>query len=220
MTQLPAPRAKRLQRPSWRDSRLVVGVLLVLLSATLGAKAVASADDRTAHFVAARNLVAGDPISPADLRRVDVRLDATASGYLRADRPAPPGRFAVRDVREGELVPVSAIGTAAEVGVQRLTVRVDAVSATGLTQGTSVDVFLSEKPPGVASTERRRATKALSSVGVAAVLPGSSGLGSNATTSVQLYVPSEKVQTLVEAVDADAKVTLVPVAGAASTPAS
>ncbi len=218
MTQLPTPRAKRLQRPSWRERRLVVGVLLVLLSATLGAKAVASADDRTAHFVAARNLVAGDLISATDLRRVDVRLDAVGTGYLRADRGAPSGSYAVRDVRSGELVPASAIGTAAQAGVQRLTVRVDAVSATGLAQGTVVDVFLSEKPAAAGPGERRRASKALSAVGVAAVLPRSSGLGSNTTTSVQLYVPSQQVQMLVEAVDADAKVTLVPVVGALAPP--
>ena len=45
MTQLPEPTAKRLQRPSWRDARLLVGVVLVLLGTVLGARLIAAADD-------------------------------------------------------------------------------------------------------------------------------------------------------------------------------
>src|SRR6478672_12214529 len=76
MTELARPTAKRLQRPSWRDSRLVAGVLLVLLAATLGAKAVASADDRVPVWVAAGNLVAGDRVDESSFVRADVRLAA------------------------------------------------------------------------------------------------------------------------------------------------
>ena len=37
MAELPKPTAIRLHKPSWRDSRLVVGVVLVLLSMAVGA---------------------------------------------------------------------------------------------------------------------------------------------------------------------------------------
>src|SRR6478609_5561929 len=72
MTELARPTAKRLQRPSWRDSRLVAGVLLVLLAATLGAKAVASADDRVPVWAAAADLVVGDRVDEGSFARVDV----------------------------------------------------------------------------------------------------------------------------------------------------
>ena len=48
---------------------------------------------------------------------------------------------------------------------------------------------------------------------MATVSTTTGGLGANATTSVQLYVPAESVQDLVEAVDGDAKLTLVPAVG-------
>ena len=35
MSDLPTPTASRLRSPSWRDSRLLVGVLLVLVSTVL-----------------------------------------------------------------------------------------------------------------------------------------------------------------------------------------
>jgi len=42
VAQLPEPTAKRLQRPSWRDARLLVGVVLVLLGTVIGARLIAA----------------------------------------------------------------------------------------------------------------------------------------------------------------------------------
>ena len=36
MPDVPTPKAARLQKPSWRDTRLLVGVLLVLAATVLG----------------------------------------------------------------------------------------------------------------------------------------------------------------------------------------
>jgi hypothetical protein len=218
MTELASPSAKRLQRPSWRDSRLVVGVLLVVVAATLGAKAVASADDRVPVWVATSNLVAGDKVEEASFARADVRLADGMNGYLAADAPAPTGSFMLRDVRAGELVPVSAVGGADGVDVQRVTVRADAMSTTGLARGSRVDVFVTPKTstPSDTTTTTTRTKKVLESAAVAAVLTSTGGFGSGSMTSVQIYVPSDKVQPLVEAVDADAKLTLVPSVGAAT----
>jgi len=217
MTELASPSAKRLQRPSWRDSRLLVGLLLVVVAATLGAKAVASADDRMPVWVAASNLVAGDKVEEASFARADVRLADGMNSYLAADAPPPTGSFMLRDVRAGELVPASAVGGADSVDVQRVTVRADAMSTTGLARGSRVDVFVTPKTSTQSdATTTTRTKKVLESAAVAAVLTSTGGFGSGSMTSVQIYVPSDKVQPLVEAVDADAKLTLVPAVGAAA----
>lgn len=213
MTELARPTAKRLQRPSWRDSRLVVGVLLVIVAATLGAKAVASADDRVPVWVAATNLVAGDEVEPASFVRADVRLADGMNAYLGADAPAPVGSFMLRDVRAGELVPVAAVGDADVIDVQRVTVRADAMATSGLVRGSRVDVFVTPKA-ATTGDQPRATTKVLESAAVAAVLTSSGGFGSGSLTSVQIYVPADKVQALVEAVDGEAKLTLVPSVGA------
>ena len=217
MTELARPTAKRLQRPSWRDSRLVVGVLLVLVAATLGAKAVASADDRVPVWAAADDLVAGDRVEASSFTRVDVLLADGSVPYLSADAPAPTGSFVVRDVRAGELVPASAVGSPADVDVRRVTVRADAASTAGLTRGSRVDVFVTPKAATGGERHRRpRTTRLIEGAGVATVSTTTGGLGANATTSVQLYVPADTVQPLVEAVDGDAKLTLVPAVGVGS----
>ena len=216
MTELARPSAKRLQRPSWRDSRLVVGVLLVIVAATLGAKAVASADDRVPVWVAATNLVAGDAVEATSFVRADVRLADGMSAYLGADSPAPTGSFLLRDVRAGELVPASAVGAADEVDVQRVTVRADAMSTSGLTRGSRVDVFVTPKAATTGERASVSTQRVLRSAAVANVLTSSGGFGAGSMTSVQIYVPADKVQPLVEAVDAEAKLTLVPSVGAVS----
>ncbi len=219
MTELAQPVAKRLQRPSWRDSRLLVGVLLVLVAATLGARAVASTDDRVPMWVATGDLVAGDMVTADSVRRADVRLDDDMGSYLSAATPPAAGTYVARDVRAGELVPRSAFGAADQVGLQRVTVRADAVSATGLARGSRVDLFVTPKT-SLASSEKATTTKVLTAAGVASVQSSGGGLGSNATTSVQLYVPTDRVQTVVEAVDGEAKLTLVPVVGGGPDPLS
>ena len=52
MSDLPTPTASRVRAPSWRDSRLLVGLLLVLLSTVLGSVVVARADDRVPVYAA------------------------------------------------------------------------------------------------------------------------------------------------------------------------
>lgn len=215
MSQIPTPSAKRLRRPSWRDSRLVVGILLVLLAATLGARLLASMDDRVPVYVATRDLVAGDPVDESALSRVDVRLDDAVAPYLSAGVPLAPSQFVLREVRAGELVPRAAVGSGASLEVQLVTVSVEAVSATGLRAGSVVDVFLSDVPAGSEHGTKPTAKRALEAVGVAGVLGATNSFGSASKTSVQLYVPRAEVQRLIEAVDGGAKVTLVPVSGRA-----
>src|SRR5215217_795400 len=46
VTDLPSPKASRLPRARWLDTRLLLGVLLVLLAVVLGAKVLADVDER------------------------------------------------------------------------------------------------------------------------------------------------------------------------------
>lgn len=213
MTELSAPVAKRLQRPSWRDSRLLVGVLLVLLAATLGARAVASADDTEPFYVAAEDLVPGDRTTAASFKRVDVRLVDGVTGYLRADGPPPAGRYVLRDLRPGELVPMSALGAGDSVEVRRVTLPVDPESTTGLAKGSQVDVYVTPKPANGAAATAPATSLLLEGAAVSAVLTSSGGLGSRSDSSIQVLVPADRVQAVVAVVDAESRITVVPAAG-------
>ena len=217
MSDLPMPTAARLQRPRWRDARLVVGLVLVLASVVLGSWVVASLDDRMPMYAARAALVPGQRLTQADLVRVDVQLGTQGERYLAAGSPLAPDRFVVREVREGELVPAAAIGGRDDVAVQALTLTVDAGVAAVLRVGSRVDVYVNAPTNGATSgsTSFAGPELLLEAVSVSGVPRGSGGLGGSAAGEqpVQVMAPTERIKEVIGEVDRGARVTLVPVAG-------
>ncbi len=214
MAQLAEPTAKRLQRPSWRDARLLVGVVLVLLGTVLGARLIAVADDTTPMYAASTTIRPGDRLTADNLRRVDVQLGDESARYLGATSAVADDSYALRGIPEGELVPASAVGSRSAVSVQPVTIEVDASSARGLPAGALVDVWVS--PRDTQSTQERYldATLALQRVSVSPVNQDSGRFGAaSSTMAVQLRVPRDKVAEVIAAVDKQARFTLVPVPG-------
>jgi hypothetical protein len=215
MAELPKPTATRLQRPSWRDSRLVIGVVLVLLSMTVGAKAIAAADDTVPMYAATASLVPGQPVKQSDVRRVDVQLGADRRSYVAADHDIAPDTFALRDVRPGELLPTSALGTRDAIDLKPVSVPVDGGSAGQLAAGSVVDVWINSKDPSTSAEKYGKPVKTIEAAPVVRapdISGGGLGTGSG-MTAVQIMVPEANVQALIAAIDQGAKITLVPVPG-------
>jgi hypothetical protein len=101
-----SPPARRLTRRRWRDSRLLIGVLLVLVSVVVGARLFASADSTRQWVVARGDLPAGHVIVDGDLTTVPARLDARTSDryYPGARLRDLTGATLARPVDTGELV--------------------------------------------------------------------------------------------------------------------
>ena len=218
MAELPKPTATRLHKPSWRDSRLAVGVVLVLLSMTLGAKAIAAADDTVPMCAAAASLVPGQPVTQKDVRRVDVQLGVDRRRYVAADHDIAPGTFALRDVRPGELLPTSALGTRKAIDLKPVSLAVDGGGAAQLTAGSVVDVWVNAKDPSSGAEKYGKPVKTLEAAPVART-PDVSGGGLGAAsglTTVQIMVPESKVLDLIAAIDQGARITLVPAPGSLS----
>jgi len=215
MAELPKPIAARLHRPSWRDSRLVIGVVLVLLSMTVGAKAIAAADDTVPMYAAAVSLVPGQPVTQSDVKRVDVQLGVDRSRYMAADHDIAPDAFALRDVRPGELLPTSALGSRAAIDLKPVSVPVDGGGAVQLAAGSVVDVWVNAKDPSSATAKYGKPVKTLQAAPVARTPDtGEGGLSAaSGTIAVQIMVPEVRVQALIAAIDQGAKITLVPVPG-------
>ena len=215
MADLPKPTATRLGKPSWRDSRLVIGVVLVLLSMTVGAKAIAAADDTVPMYAAAASLVPGQPVTQRDVRRVDVQLGADRVRYVAADHDIAPDTFALRDVRPGELLPTTALGTRQAGDLKPVSVPVDSGGAGQLAVGSVVDVWVNARDRSSAAERYGKPVKTLEAAPVAHT-PDKSGGGLGATSglsAVQIMVPEASVEGLIAAIDQGAKITLVPLPG-------
>ncbi len=206
--------ARRVRRPAWNDTRLLVGLALVLLSVAGGARLVASVQESTPVYAAGQVLVPGERVDPEDLVVVDVRLAEGASRYVDAGQGWPGELYALRVVGEGELLPRAAVGSERQVRDRTVTVPVDPATVEGLQQGASVDIWVSARDEEAVG-ERYEAPALVLQEATVAGLPqerGALGVGSS-SAAVQVVVPQEEVSAVIAAVDQGGKVTLVPGAG-------
>lgn len=214
---LPAPRAGRLQRPSWRDGRLLAGLLLVALAMVTGALTLQHFNHSVTVLQASHTLEPGDELGKADVTAVEVRLDSPQR-YLSALPTDGSGRV-VREVRAGELIPRTAVADAAALNVRAIAVPVTGASAATLQRGSSVDIWVSERmSDATAGTSYKAPQRLLERVSVASVPSSGGGLGSaTGDPAVQVMVPQDQVAALLAAMNSGGKVDLVPVsAGSAS----
>lgn len=193
-----APRATRSRRPGWRNPRLLLGLLLVAGSVTLGARLLAAADDTVGVWSVARDLPAGATVTAAELEQRQVRFpdSATADRYLSTRDPLPDGLVLNRPVARGELAPRAAFAAGASADLVEVPISVadDDLPAT-VRQGSVVDVWVS---PDVATVGAGKvtATKVLTDVTVVAVPRAADSLAPQATRQVIVGVPADRAGTL------------------------
>jgi hypothetical protein len=208
---LPAPVAPRLRRPSWRDPRLVVGVVLVALAVALGSWAVASASRTVPVWAADGALTPGEPLSTDALRPVEVRLGSGAELYLRADEPLPEGLVVTRVVDAGELLPHSALGRSDAVDLRSVAVPVSEGLSDRIRKGARVDLW--SVPEAVAGQEPEAPTSLVQGVLVEQVDAADTGLVVGATATLHVLVPTDELPAVLGALREGGSVAVVPVAG-------
>ncbi len=216
VSDLPAPRAARLRPPSWRDSRLLVGVVLVLASVALGARAIAAAEGASPAYVATATLPSGHHLVPADLRVVHVRLGSDAAVYLTPAGALDPAAVVLRTVGAGELVPASAVGAASALDRRPIAIPVAAPVPDDIRIGAAVDIWAAPRLTGAAANGFGAATTLVTAAEVYSVSTDSGSLGVTRTASVQVLVGQAQLPLVLNSLANNAKVTLVPRPGSAA----
>ncbi|WP_277209834.1 hypothetical protein [Isoptericola croceus] len=211
---LPAPAAPRLRRPTWRDPRLVVGIVLVAVAVALGSWVVSNADRTVPVYVAAGTLTPGEPVDESRLRVVDVNLGVEADRYLRADAALPAGQVALRVVSDGELVAHSAVGDAGSVDVRSVAVPVGAGLSERITEGAVVDLWFVPAATLDTAGSTDEPEPLVTGVVVEQVDAAAGGLVVADRGTLHVLVGSEELPAVLAALGADGTVTVVPVAGA------
>lgn len=198
MSELPMPTATRLARPRWRDTRLILGLLLILVSVAVGAKLFAEVDERVGVWAVTRDLGAHTPLSQDDLVVRLVRLDETARRYVSADQHLD-GLVLTRPVGRNELLPVAALSQRSTVDQRRVVIDVDRFSAVGLARGGVVDVYAVRAPKNGAAPPRPELV--LPGVTVAQDVRSGNGSfgGGGSHTGVTLLVAHDDVATVIDA---------------------
>ncbi len=201
-----SPAATRLAAPSWLDTRLVVGVLLVLLSVLIGARVLAGADRSQLVWATNRALAPGSLLTAGDLVPVRVRLFDSAERYLDASEPAPAGYVVSRGVGAGELLPDDALRQpGVDVDVRLVTVLVEIGHVPpDLVDGQQVDVWITPEraaraPADGAEVDLSGSQVVLSAMTVAAGPPEAGFSTGGASVPIVLQVPPADVARLLSA---------------------
>ncbi|GAA2725933.1 SAF domain-containing protein [Cellulomonas aerilata] len=211
-----SPVGVRLRRPSWRDPKLVVGVLMVAAAVALGSWAVSAAEASTPVYVATEALTPGETLDDDQVAVARVRLEsAEADRYLLATEPLPSGAVAVRAVGDGELLPRAAVAGSADLDVRPVAVPVTEPPSAGVAEGALVDVWVTpEVRDGQAPVPRLLAE----GLTVAEVARPSGAFAVGAETTVHVLVPTDSLAEVLGALATRqaVNVVLVPGTGQAS----
>ncbi|WP_227488320.1 SAF domain-containing protein [Brachybacterium subflavum] len=204
----PAPSLMRLRRPRWKDPRLIVGILLVVLSVLLGALLASRASATTTVLVARDEVVVGDEIGPDAFTTAEVRLGDQSARYASSPGDIPEGSTALRSVHSGELLPVSAIGQGGGGDLRPVVIPVDSAVADSVSPGRPVELWRT------AADERDSdalAEKLVDGATVRRVFEGST-LGMR-SMSVEVLVPADDLPEVLEALGSGDRMDVIGVPG-------
>jgi hypothetical protein len=219
-----SPRATRLASPSWLDTRLVLGVLLVLVSVVVGARVLSAADRSTLVWAAGSDLAAGSTVDADRLQQVRVRFfDGLEDRYVPVEQD-PSGLVLAQAMGSGDLLPRTALRPPQgdpDAEFRLVTVAVDAarLPASAVLQAGQVDVWLTPgdlepapapspvvdpsliaEPPPPPGLPLSGAQLVLAGVTVETVATDAGGFGATSTTvPVVLKVRPDDVGKLVSA---------------------
>ena len=198
--------AARLKRPSWKDPRLLVGILLVLVSVSGVVFLVGSADRTTEVFAARDGIAVGERLTQDNVVRAKVRLGDTESQYITAESGLPEGVVAVQRIGGNQLVPRSSLGAVDELDRKPVAITIDETLPAHAVAGARVDVWVAQPDARNGFSEPKRL---LSGAEIAEVAAGSTALGSSKKTVLMVLVEDSQMPALLGAQANGAKISVV-----------
>lgn len=202
-----ASAVSRLAKPSWKDPRLLLGILIVLASC-VGVIALTSSVDRTTPMYSAKSDISlGEEITAEKLTVVNVKLDALEERYVPADPGLLDGTRANSLVRAGQLLPRSALGLADGTNRRPVSMELPDALPAAISSGSHVDVWVSLKDRN--ANAYAPPTLLLPSAEVTARSERATGFGGTAGTLVEILVVDTALADLLEAMANDARITVV-----------
>ncbi|HIY86577.1 MAG TPA: flagellar biosynthesis protein FlgA [Candidatus Yaniella excrementavium] len=203
--------ASRIRTPGWRDPRLIVGIILVLLSVTGVVALIQAMDSRQGYWAASVDIVPGAEVSAEDFHAVQASMSESSDQYWLAAEQLPSRFLVSSTIRQGEMLPVQDVAEADPDGRQQVGVRVSKDMPSAVSIGTRADAWVA-----LASADGRgydEPTKLVSNAEVVGISDNSSAFAAAETTTVYLMLSEEALPTVLDAQANGAQISLVPTTG-------
>lgn len=201
-----ASAAARLKRPSWKDPRLLVGILLVLASVAGVISLVGSADRTTEVYAARDSIGVGEMLTVDNMVRAKVRLGDIEQRYIPVEGGLPEGVVAVQRIGKDQLVPRESLGTVDALNRKPVAVTVQEALPTQAVAGTRVDVWVALPDAKNGFSEPKLL---LPGAEIAEITSGSTALGSSRSTVLMVLVSDSQMPGLLGAQANQAKISVV-----------
>ena len=196
----------RLKPPSWKDPRLLVGVLLVLASVVGVISLVGSADQTTEVYAARESIAVGEKLTADNVVRAKVRLGETEQHYVTVEAGLPDGLVAVQRIGKNQLVPKESLATVDALDRKPVAVTIDEALPPQAVAGTRVDVWVALPDARNGFSEPKLL---LPSAEIAQVTAGSTALGSSRNTVLMVLVADSQMPAILGAQANQAKISVV-----------
>jgi hypothetical protein len=198
--------AARLKRPSWKDPRLLVGVLLVLASVAGVVFLVQSADRTTEVYAARDGIAVGEKLTSENVVRARVKLGEAEGQYITAETGLPENVVAVQRIGKDQLVPRASLGTVDELDRKPVALSIEETLPAQAVAGARVDVWVAQPDARNGFSEPKLL---LPGAEIAEVTDGSTALGSSRTTVLMVLVEDSQMPSLLGAQANEAKISVV-----------
>lgn len=201
----------RLRKPSWKDPRLLVGILLVCVSIVGVIALVGSADKTVGVYAAREDLPVGAKLSEEDFHVVPVRLGEVEGSYRLVSEGLPENAVAQRLIPAGELLPLAGVGRADALDRKPVGLTIEDPLPVGTATGDRVDVWVSPRGEGngFGSPELL-----LEGAEIYDYAEEDSALGATRSARVFVLVDDETLPALLNALSNEARIAVVVNAGA------
>lgn len=200
------PEAVRLKKPSWKDPRLLVGILLVLASIGGVVALVGSADQTTEVYAAKDAISVGEALTGDSLAKVRVRLGDVEGQYITVASGLPDNVVALQRVGKDQLLPRESLGHADGLDRKPVSITVREGLPEQALAGTRVDVWVALPDAGIGFSEP---VLLLAGAEISQITPGSSTLGASKSTELMVLVADAQMPALLNAQANDAKIAVV-----------
>jgi len=200
--------ASRLRAPGWRDPRLIVGVILVLLSVTGVVALVQSMDARQGYWAASVDIVPGAQVSAADFHIVQANISESADRYWSAEDKLPPEFLVSSTIRQGELLPTKGVAESDPDGRQQVGVRVSEDMPAAVNLGSRADVWVALLDDDGRGFEEPN--KLVGNAEVVGIDDNASTFAVADTTTVYLMLSQDSLPAVLDAQANGAQISLVP----------
>jgi hypothetical protein len=198
--------AGRLKPPSWKDPRLLVGVLLVLASVVGVISLVGGADQTTEVYAAKDSIAVGEKLTTDNVVRAKVRLGDTEAHYVTVEAGLPEGLVAVQRIGKSQLVPKESLATVDSLDRKPVAVTIGEPLPPQAVAGTRVDVWVALPDARNGFSEPKLL---LPGAEIAQVTAASTTLGSSRSTVLMVLVADSQMPALLGAQANQAKISVV-----------